>query len=1256
MRVTASHLVNWANTKAKEAQTELPRLVRRLCFDIGTTSQLAFPAGDSTYVPGWDGVLTSARATAWIPSGISYWEFGCNKAIDIKASEDYQKRLHETSVEQRSSSAFIFVTPRRWLKKSDWVNTQKLTGEWADVRAYDADDLEQWLEQTPVVALQFAEELGLTGDGVESLSRYWQIWAHQCNPVITAEALFRDRENICDLLLERVQQQFSSNIIVSADSTEEAVAFTVATLMANHTLENQALVVTKPEGWRFVQKNPSIKIAIAAQTEVASTPVLRDGLVTVIPHASGDLTSSSKGNELRLERPNIYEFEKALVAIGMEESDARRYALSTGRSWTVLRRQHALNPAIQNPVWLNLPQTASLVVLCLLGAWNSDKEADREIVGRLANKSYDELEQDLSYLAQLDDAPILHIGRVWKAKSPLELLELFGAQITRSQLDRFFLIAKEILTASDPQLELPEEQRYAAQIYGKVHPYSGLLVESICDSLIKLAVRGYEQSNLRSLEIVGRIERLVHDLFDGVDGIRWLSLASYLPALAEAAPDAFLLSIEKSLNLPNAPVTCLITESSSSSGLGGRCWHAGLLWALETLAWTPKRLARVALILARLSKIPMQGNWGNTPSESLFGLFRAWLPQTAANLQERIRVLDLLITKEPDVAFNILKGLIDTNYQTAFPASRPKWNEDDAGAGRRVSHSECHDMYLIARERVIQLSKGYAYKIADLLNSISDADLNEVLNILAIIEPFTQFDVCDQEKEYLREALRKKLHWQLNYADKSGDEFFGAIEAIQKIYNDLTPKDLVLKNVWLFSNSYIDLPIKESEHDHEAVDHERHKTRLAALNEICQAYGVLGVEQLIVSCSEVWLVGLLTAELKLESIDWTKWIVSRGNKLASNKKISDFVRGFLHEQSISLALVKDILLLSQDKWSFEDSMAFLCLVKPEMQTWLLIEDYGEETKLSYWQKIQLGVWCCRDFQSMKYALENLLQVNRPNTALQLCQYNLDMVDSHLLLSILQRFLIAAEENSPKIKPWSLEKILERLENSNEIERSDLVQVEFGLFPVLRYGRKTNARVLYESIMSDPKLFAELICILYKPEHGERDEPINDGLRAAADRAWQIFHDCTRQPGTQADGSIDHDAFTQFIKSTRELCKQADRLTMCDQTLGNILAHAPEDQDGTWPFTPARDILERPEMSEMRDGFCVGIWNKRGITTRSPCAGGEQERVLASHYRTKAEAVQYTHQNVALMLEEIAKSYEHDGVREDIEAQFRKEHF
>ena len=80
----------------------------------------------------------------------------------------------------------------------------------------------------------------------------------------------------------------------------------------------------------------------------------------------------------------------------------------------------------------------------------------------------------------------MEIGEVWKAKSPLELLDLFGERITRDELDRFFQIAKRVLVAPDPELELPEGERYAAQVHGKVRPESGLLIRSICDTLVKL--------------------------------------------------------------------------------------------------------------------------------------------------------------------------------------------------------------------------------------------------------------------------------------------------------------------------------------------------------------------------------------------------------------------------------------------------------------------------------------------------------------------------------------------------------------------------------------------------------------------------------------------------------------------------------------------------------------------------------------------------------------------------------------------------
>jgi len=124
MRITASHIAEWANTDAKRAQTHLPFLIRRLCFDPETTRQLSFPAGDSTYVPGWDGVLDSMRGNAWVPAGASRWEIGCNQEVTTKANQDYGKRTKQTSAAERSAYTFVFVTPRRWTKKSDWITEQ----------------------------------------------------------------------------------------------------------------------------------------------------------------------------------------------------------------------------------------------------------------------------------------------------------------------------------------------------------------------------------------------------------------------------------------------------------------------------------------------------------------------------------------------------------------------------------------------------------------------------------------------------------------------------------------------------------------------------------------------------------------------------------------------------------------------------------------------------------------------------------------------------------------------------------------------------------------------------------------------------------------------------------------------------------------------------------------------------------------------------------------------------------------------------
>jgi hypothetical protein len=123
-----------------------------------------------------------------------------------------------------------------------------------------------------------------------------------------------------------------------------------------------------------------------------------------------------------------------------------------------------------------------------------------------------------------------------------------------------------------------------------------------------------------------------------------------------------------------------------------------------------------------------------------------------------------------------------------------------------------------------------------------------------------------------------------------------------------------------------------------------------------------------------------------------------------------------------------------------------------------------------------------------------------------------------------------------------------------------------------------------------------------------------------------------------------------------LCRASDRSTKREQTLGQILAHAPIGEDEIWPGLPARDILDRPELSEMRSGFETGTFNKRGVTTRSMDEGGKQERELANQFRRYANGLAATHPYLAESLERMARSYEFHAKGEDEEAALNRERY
>jgi hypothetical protein len=275
--ITATQIADWASTGT--AQRELPRLIRRLVHSTATTAQIAMPAGDSISMPGLDGELFSEAGNAWVPAGHSCWEVSCRGDVSTKANEDYSKRTGEIESTIRGTRIYVAITARKWSQKSKWLIEKKAANEWLDVRAYDADDLEQWIEQSPAVALAFGEELGLTGHGVSSLAKHYQGWSSQSSPVISASAVLVGRDQQAERILERcrsiTREAGPLTIPIKSDSVEEAVAFVEAAILTDASLADRSVVVTDAGGWQFVERNTEIMVAIASRPEIAETPSTR---------------------------------------------------------------------------------------------------------------------------------------------------------------------------------------------------------------------------------------------------------------------------------------------------------------------------------------------------------------------------------------------------------------------------------------------------------------------------------------------------------------------------------------------------------------------------------------------------------------------------------------------------------------------------------------------------------------------------------------------------------------------------------------------------------------------------------------------------------------------------------------------------------------------------------------------------------------------------------------------------------------------
>jgi addiction module HigA family antidote len=1252
--IKASQIEHWADTQL-DARSHFAVLLRKLVHSTGNNlRQVDFPGYDNAQRKGPDGFVEASAATPWVPEGKSYWEFGTDQEPGRKLQKDYAARLTSLHPAERAKSTFVFVTPRNWPRKAAREKQANEAGDWKAVRIFDASDLELWLEQSVQAQIWLAEQIGLPISGYETLEQAWRRWADASEPHLRPEIFAPSIAAHRSTLKAWLDKPSDRPFVVAADSRDEALAF-LACLFDDAELrrfKDIAAVFTSPSTLRTLLASslPFIPIVHSEDAErQLSDAHRRLHCIVYRPRNAVD-----KEADIALDLLAHEAFEKALIAMDVEQSEFDRLARESGRSPTILRRRLSKNGAIRTPEWAGGDHPAkTLVPIALIGAWHAEPEADREIVSYMADRKYEAVEDDIARLLRFDDSPVWSVGRYRGVASKIDALFAIAKMVTAADLDRFFDAAEHVLSESDPALQLPEEDRWAAGLYGKKRDHSSALREGICETLVILSVHGNNLFQGRlGIDVEARVSVLIRKLVTPLTLEKLLSHEHDLPRYAEAAPDEFLRIIEDDLQR-NDPAVFGLLKPVNSSSFGASPSRTGLLWALECLAWKPQSLPRVSAILAQLSRPKINDNWMNKPDASLQAIFRSWMPQTAASLEQRVKALEMLTRRFPEVGWEVCVEQVKPGSQIGHHSYRPRWRSDASGAGQVATRKEMSDFCRKALDILIAWRAHDEKTLGDLvgcLEAMPDEDQTKVWNLI----DRWSLTADDAAKAALRERIRRFAFTRHGRRRKLGET---GRDRAREAYEKLLPQDLVIRHGWLFVDEWVHESADEiEEEDYRNRGHRIDKLRSQAMAEIWKERGLRGIEALLASSGAAHAVGRYAAS-SITSVRRQVEFITRFLAIERDleKKAEWCLRGFLSE--IGDDLLGGVLQAATETLSVEDGTRLLRCAPFRVSTWRLLDHYGEDIRNGYWRHV-VPSWGRHTPAELAELTDRLLDARRPRAAFLAVHMDFKDIETFRLKRLLRDVATVNAEPAGqyKLDRYYISEALKSLNGRPSVTRDEMAQLEFLFIDALDSDQSEHGIPHLESQIAElPGLFVQAVALAYKRSDNKGDPPElrieNPEQRAAvASASYRLLDRIKRIPGTDENGRIDAAALAAWLAEVRRLCHEVARADVGDHRLGQLLARGPDGESGMWPCEAVCEAMEEIASPEIGRGFYIGVRNSRGAHYRGQ--GGEQERELAAKYRARAQRLQFDYPYVGAILEGIAASYEREAGWEDAEAKIR----
>lgn len=1249
--VTALDLDQWSESLASRSM--LPVLIRRLILTTAAVTEISMRGREGVGVSGWDGVVRSDAGDPHVPSGMSAWELGTSSDPRGKAQSDMHDRILNPLGLDPGSTTYVAVTSRLWGERDAWRDARRTDGPWADVRAYDADDLETWLERAPSVHYWISEQLGREPRDAMTPDAWWDRWSRRTRPVLPLGFLLAGRDAAVSVIRHALIQPPQA-ITVAAPSREEALAVVCASLLGDggeaDDLRSRALVVSSAGAWdRLAGSRPGL-VLIPAFEDADLASALGNGQHVVVPLGR----DARGGGGIEVPPLDRLAAAEALVAgpAGTERSVADRYAGHARRNLLSLRRTLAINPAFEKPAWSEGAEGRRLAPLVLAGSWSEDVDGDRGAIEELTGRAYADVEENLAVWSSTEDAPLLRTGAAWRVVSKEDAWDLLCPLVTATDLTRFHDVAARVLQEPDPATGVPPERRFMAAVITEPRTWSPQLREGLADTAAFLG--GYAADKVLRDGAAGRqhAQRLVHAVTEyanaDVSGRAWQSLADVLPLLAEAAPDTFLDAIETDLRRDEPLLSALFLNSQFAT-FGTHSPHFSLVWALESLGWASDYMSRTVHALARLAEIDPEPGARvlPRPGESLATLFSLSSPQTSLPLDRRLVVLDILRRRTPAAAWQIMRAILPTHFGTGFgsPSHHPRWRSWAQGQPAAVTYSELFDGITKVLTRAIEDAGTDPGRWADLVTHIASLPVTDRDRLLAAFETADPDDLGQQGRSRVWRALTSLAAQHRQFPDAPWAmprDDTGRAEAVAARF---APASLVELHAELFDD-HPRLPGVDL-HDPIAYDEALRSARRDAAGAILDSGGITELLRLAARVKLPAAVGWAAADAQGD--DAADAILPLLGTDGPDGKIA---RGYAAGRTDA----DGITWVSQQlqHWPGDESVArqaglLLAVPRPGAALIAIVDGLHADVRRSFWEHMAamyaepaarpLVVSRLIEYRRAWAAL-SLLAIMLPSSGSTEPAPGIDLVESVLLAAATGPSIDARHGASLY---WEAGTLLDFLE-SNGSDLRMRARLEFLFHGLLQHTRP--ARALGEALQADPALFAEILSYVYWADNDPRDQELTPERKAIAEVGFAVTREWHTPPGLRPDGTVDAGHLRAWVVEARRLLAESGRATVGDLSIGEVLAYVPSGSDGLWPVEPVRDLIEDLESPDFERGLSTGKFTSRGLVSGSPDGGGVQERGLAAQFRAWAGQVADGWPRTAAVLRQLADHYDEWAQRVD----------